>query len=58
MDYIFAGGTPDQAAQVKEVLNIYARCTGQLINPSKCSIMFNERGQQETQDLVKQILGV
>lgn len=50
--------TVEQATQVKDVLHTYARCTGQLVNSAKCSIMFKEQGQQRMHDQVKQILGV
>lgn len=48
----------EHAHVVKAVLDTYARCTGQLINPAKCSIMFNEKGNQNVQVQVKQVLGV
>jgi hypothetical protein len=43
---------------MKDVLDTYGRCTGQQINPSKCSIMFNDKCQAELQDQVKLILRV
>lgn len=48
----------EQAGQVKEILDLYERGTGQLINPSKCSIMFNPKGNQQDQQDVKDMLGV
>lgn len=48
----------DQAQQVKEVLETYERGTGQLINPSKCSIMFKGDEPTDQQVLVKNLLGV
>ena len=44
--------------RVVEVLDRYANSTGQLINPSKCSILFGDSCNQETRDEVKQILHV
>jgi hypothetical protein len=55
---LFFKANSDQAGHVKDVLETYSRCTGQSINPAKCSIMFNEKGQQTVHDEVKQILGV
>lgn len=43
---------------MKETLDIYGRCMGQLINPAKCSIMFKSTGQDPVHDQLKQILGV
>src|SRR5438132_14093753 len=39
---LFFKATPDQARSVKEVLHMYAMCTGQLINPTKCSMLFSD----------------
>jgi hypothetical protein len=55
---LFFKATSEQASVVKDILDTYAHCTGQLINPGKCSIMFNESGREEDQESVKQILGV
>ncbi|RLN03687.1 hypothetical protein C2845_PM13G08440 [Panicum miliaceum] len=55
---LFFKANTEQAHVVKEILDTYERCTGQLINPAKCSIMFNAKGQLEVQQQVKQILGV
>ena len=38
---LFFRATADQAAEVKDILETYGRCTGQQVNPTKCSIMFN-----------------
>lgn len=43
---------------VKQVLEVYARGTGQLINPAKCSIMFNNKCEAAEQEQVKQVLAV
>jgi hypothetical protein len=55
---LFFKAVADQAHVAKEILDTYACCTGQLINPSKCSIMFNEKGNLELQNEVKQVLGI
>jgi len=39
---LFFKFVPEQAAEIKDVLQIYGRCTGYLYNPDKCSIMFSE----------------
>jgi hypothetical protein len=47
-----------QASKVKEVLNTFERCTGQLISPMKCSILFAEHCPQDSIDEVRDILQV
>jgi hypothetical protein len=44
--------------RVKEVLDLYATSTGQLINPNKCSIMFGNSCPVERRAEVKTILQV
>jgi hypothetical protein len=48
----------EQAAHVKEVLECYERGTGQLVNPAKCSIMFNPKGNAAEQEEVANNLQV
>jgi hypothetical protein len=48
----------DQAMQVKDTIDTYERCTGQLINNSKCSIMFKGDEETATHAQVQHILGV
>jgi len=48
----------DQAMQVKDTIDTYERCTSQLINSSKCSIMFKGDEETVTQAQVQHILGV
>ena len=55
---LFFKADPEQALLVKEILGTHARCTGQLLNPSKCLIMFNKKGVEDAQNQVKYILGV
>lgn len=55
---LFFKASPDQAEVVKEVLATYGKCTGQQINPAKCSIMFNEKCPSDTQVQVKAALQV
>lgn len=46
-----------QAVQVKQVLERFCRGTGQLINPAKCSILFNNRCAEVTRDQIASTLG-
>uniref|UniRef100_A0A453QXK3 Reverse transcriptase domain-containing protein n=1 Tax=Aegilops tauschii subsp. strangulata TaxID=200361 RepID=A0A453QXK3_AEGTS len=55
---LFFRSSTDQAAIVKDVLNTYASATGQLINPSKCSILFADSCPNPVVDEVELILGV
>jgi hypothetical protein len=55
---LFFKANPDQAMVVKEIVDTYASCTGQLINLAKCSMLFNKNGSADTQMQVKQVLGV
>jgi hypothetical protein len=55
---LFFRAAADQAELVKDILASYERCTGQLLNAAKCSIMFSPKGNAEDQEAVKSILGV
>jgi ribonuclease HI len=55
---LFFRANDAQAHHVKHVLDVYAAGTGQLINPSKCSIIFSASCSEEAQGAVRQILGV
>jgi hypothetical protein len=48
----------DQAQIIKEYLQLFEACTGQLINPPKCPIMFGSQCVQEDENKTKEILGV
>ena len=47
-----------QAGVIKAAIGIFEVASGQLINPNKCSILFNAACPEEVQDSVKQILEV
>lgn len=47
-----------QATRIKEALDLYERCTGQLINPKECSLLFSALCPQERQDGIKAVLQV
>jgi hypothetical protein len=47
-----------QAIKIKEVLEVYASSTGQLINPNKCSVMFGESFPLDRRVEVKSCLDI
>jgi hypothetical protein len=47
-----------QAGIIKATIGIFEIGSGQLINPSKCSILFNETCPEENQENIKAILEV
>jgi hypothetical protein len=42
---------------MKQILENFCRGTGQLINPEKCSIFFNDRCAEDIRDQIASILG-
>jgi hypothetical protein len=44
---LFFKASADQAVRVKQVLDVYEKGTGQLINPAKCSVLFSSVCTQE-----------
>lgn len=48
----------EEAERVKHALDVYATGTGQLINPSKCSILFSASCPAENQVIVRDVLQV
>jgi hypothetical protein len=55
---LFFKASGEQATEIKEVLEIYASSTGQLINPNKCSIMFGDSCPLDIRTTIKDILNV
>jgi hypothetical protein len=55
---LFFKAQVDQAAKIKEVLDVYTSSTGQLINPDKCSILFGESCSLLRRTEIKQQLQV
>jgi hypothetical protein len=55
---LFMEVSEEQAGVVDNALRRYERCTRQLINPSKCSMMFVIDSTQESKDHVMEILQV
>jgi hypothetical protein len=39
---LFIKASDDQAYRIKEVLQTYEKCIGQLVNPLKCSMLFGK----------------
>jgi hypothetical protein len=55
---LFFKAQQDQAIRVKEVLDLYASSTGQLINQSKCSIIFGDSCPLHHREAVKEVLAI
>jgi hypothetical protein len=55
---LFLEATEEQASAVNKTLHMYERCMGQLINPSKCSVMFGSTCPPMNQDRVKEVLNL
>jgi hypothetical protein len=55
---LFFKSTSQQANVVKEIIDKFERCTGQLISPNKCSLFFNESCPPELQEEIKGILAI
>jgi hypothetical protein len=55
---LFFRAVGNEAERVQEVLNTFERCTGQQVNPAKCSILFAEHCPQEVVEEVRQSLHV
>jgi exonuclease III len=55
---IFFKAEPRQAETIKRVLTKFQKCTGQLLSPSKCSLLFSEVCPTATREEIKAILGV
>ena len=55
---LFFKAIVEQANYVKDVIHRYARATGQLINPQKCSVQFGDKCPLVMQTGVKQVLQV
>jgi hypothetical protein len=55
---LFFKASSEQATWVKQTLDTYASSTGQLINPSKCSLLFGDSCPTDIKEVVRQILNV
>lgn len=55
---VFCEAYPEYAANLKQILEVYARVSGQLINFEKSSMVFNAGIGEEKKAQITQILGV
>ncbi|KAM0844489.1 hypothetical protein ACQ4PT_057047 [Festuca glaucescens] len=55
---LFFKATAEEARAVDSALKLFQRCTGQLLSPSKCSVLFSSACPSATQLEIKSILGV
>lgn len=55
---LFFKANVEQATVVKEALNLYERCTSQLLSPAKCSMLFGKHCSDQTQPGIKSLLDV
>ena len=55
---LFLKADHEQAVCVKQALDTYAAATGQLINPSKCSLLFGDSCPANVQEEVRSTLNV
>jgi hypothetical protein len=55
---LYFKATRDQAERVKQSLDVYASCTGQLINPDKCSFLFGDSCPLAVKEDIQNVLGV
>jgi hypothetical protein len=55
---LFFKATREEARVVDSVLNMFQRCTGQLLSPSKCSVLFSYACPTALQSDIKAILKV
>jgi hypothetical protein len=55
---LFFKAREDQALRVKQVLDKYASSTGQLINPSKCSVLFGKECPPDQRASIKRVLQI
>jgi hypothetical protein len=46
------------AREVQRILNVYERCSGQMINKEKSSVLFSKNTIQEKREEVKSILNI
>ena len=55
---LFFKATVEQALQVKTILAEYCSATGKSVNFDKCSIMFNDKQDDNTVAAIKSVLGI
>jgi hypothetical protein len=55
---LFFKATPEEARAVDSALNFFQRCTGQLLSPTKCSILFCSACPLATQQVINSTLSI
>jgi hypothetical protein len=55
---VFFEANTEQAGVIKEAIGIFEVGSGQVVNQSKCSVLFSEACTQQTQNDIKAILEV
>ena len=55
---LFFKATVDQARKVKELLDLFQKCSGQLLSHSKCSLLFSEACPDNVRKDIMSTLGV
>lgn len=55
---LFFKADVDQAQIIKSVITTFENCSGQLLSPSKCSLLVNESLDQDTSEQLRAVLGV
>jgi hypothetical protein len=55
---LFFRASVEEATRVQQIVDIYANGTGQLINPTKCSIIFSKSTPQVIQTEIRAVLNV
>lgn len=55
---LFFKASVKQAAVVKKALATFQNCTGQLLSPNKCSLLFSEKCPVDTQTGIREVLDV
>jgi hypothetical protein len=55
---LFFKATREEARVVDSILNMFQRCMGQLLSPSKCSVLFSSAFPMAIQSDIKAILKV
>lgn len=56
--FLFFQGTTEEDSNVKRVLEVYERCSGQSVNLAKSGVFFSPNIKQDKQAELKSILGV
>ena len=55
---LFFKANGQQAEKIKEAIKMFEQCTGQRINPGKCSVLFGPQCPEDTQREITNCLGI